>query len=193
VGQIARPIRLRYLGRVDLIGVRIAAASSRRLIDVPPASYANRVTALHVVAPELDRALIVVYAGDSVDARSALLAATIGAAISIRPSADRQLIRAVELMRKRGGNAPVSAVARSLGINQRRLERHFRRDVGLSPKRLSRILRLQAALAPADPSRGLTELATTLGYADQAHFSRDFRELTGIIPSRAWWLRAPAR
>jgi AraC-like DNA-binding protein len=70
-------------------------------------------------------------------------------------------------------------------MTRRHLERKFLSTVGMAPKRLARITRFQHALRiledSGSDSRG-TETAATCGYADQAHFIRDFRDLAGCPP-----------
>jgi AraC-like DNA-binding protein len=57
--------------------------------------------------------------------------------------------------------------------------------VGISAKRLARITRFQRALRLFEqldsPQRG-THTAAECGYADQAHFIRDFSEFAGCAP-----------
>ena len=55
--------------------------------------------------------------------------------------------------------------------------------VGYGPKRLGRVLRLRRALAAARAGDELGRVAFDAGYADQAHFSGDCRELAGVPPS----------
>ncbi len=64
---------------------------------------------------------------------------------------------------------------------QRLAERHF----GLSPHSMIRRRRLQEAAERLreDPSLGIGVLASELGYADHAHFTRDFGSLLGVTPS----------
>lgn len=66
-------------------------------------------------------------------------------------------------------------------------ERHFRRrfyeDVGLAPKRFARTMRLAIALNLNSYSTpNLAALAAHAGYADQAHFCRDARAISGLMP-----------
>lgn len=79
----------------------------------------------------------------------------------------------------------VSQVCDRFEMTERSLQRLVARRLGLTPKWLIQRRRLHEA---ADRLRGqpipLAELATTLGYADQAHFSRDFSAVTGTTPSR---------
>lgn len=72
-------------------------------------------------------------------------------------------------------------MADRLGLNARQLHRRYLPVFGYGPWHLSRVLRLQRALG----ARGtLAEVAHACGYADQAHLSREVRDLTGTTPSR---------
>jgi len=81
----------------------------------------------------------------------------------------------------------VEQVADALGVDVRTLQRLFRRHVGVSPKWvLSRYRLLEAAESlERTPRPSLVRLAMELGYADQAHFTRDFTRVIGE-PPRAW-------
>ncbi len=83
------------------------------------------------------------------------------------------------------GSLSVRETARELGISERRLHLVFSEDVGLSPKQWSRVRRFQRALCALYKGVDMrwAELATTCGYADQAHFSRDFRRFSGVDPT----------
>ncbi|WP_323096101.1 helix-turn-helix domain-containing protein [Intrasporangium sp. YIM S08009] len=68
-------------------------------------------------------------------------------------------------------------------IAERTLQRLLHKRIGLGPKWLIRRRRLQeAAERLRDDSDGLAAIAADLGYADQAHFTRDFRRATGLTP-----------
>ncbi len=71
-----------------------------------------------------------------------------------------------------------------LGHDIRSLQRLFSREVGIGPKELlSRYRLLEAAQRIVnEPELPGTTLAAELGYADQAHFIRDFRSVTGVSP-----------
>jgi AraC-like DNA-binding protein len=78
---------------------------------------------------------------------------------------------------------PVARTADELGLGARRLHRHCLAAFGYGPKTLARVLRLQRALALARTGVPLAETAARTGYADQAHLTRDVRELTGLPPT----------
>jgi AraC-like DNA-binding protein len=79
----------------------------------------------------------------------------------------------------------VEDLACGMGLGRRTIERLFREYLGPSPKRVIRQYRLQAAADEAAKGRvaNWSRLAQDLGYADQAHFNRDFRAILGTTPS----------
>ncbi|WP_229402031.1 AraC family transcriptional regulator [Micromonospora okii] len=78
---------------------------------------------------------------------------------------------------------PVAATAAEVGLGARALHRRSRILFGYGPKTLARILRMRRALALARAGTPLAEVAVEAGYADQAHLTRDVRELTGLPPA----------
>jgi AraC-like DNA-binding protein len=68
----------------------------------------------------------------------------------------------------------------------RSLQRLFADYVGASPKWVMRRARLHEAAERADSGELVdwAELATDLGYADQAHLTRDFTDTIGVSPTR---------
>jgi len=90
------------------------------------------------------------------------------------------------------GNAPVAAVAVACDLSHRHFTQRFREAVGLAPKAWCRVQRFGCALdrLAAEPDIAWAELAAAEGYADQAHFAREFRALAGLSPG-AYRRRAP--
>jgi AraC-like DNA-binding protein len=78
----------------------------------------------------------------------------------------------------------VSRAAAELGMGVRALEKLFRTELGIGPKEVLRRYRLQSAAErlarPDAPACG--DLALELGYADQAHFIKDFKAVVGRPP-----------
>ena len=58
--------------------------------------------------------------------------------------------------------------------------------MGLSAKQFSRIIRIRSIVTTLQQGwdRSLAELAQDFAYFDQAHFIKDFRQVTGLTPSR---------
>src|SRR6266699_434040 len=72
------------------------------------------------------------------------------------------------------------------GMTARTLQRLFADYVGVSPKWVMRRARLHEAAERADSGEPVdwAELAADLGYADQAHLTRDFTVTIGVPPTR---------
>jgi AraC-like DNA-binding protein len=108
------------------------------------------------------------------------------------PPGDPLITAAVTWLAHHPGQ-PVHRLAHELGVSSRQLQRRFVAAVGYGPKTFQRIARFQRLLAlgraPGSPGRvpallgQLGALALAAGYADQAHMTRDVRELAGRTPS----------
>ncbi len=112
---------------------------------------------------------------------------------SARP-ADPRVRRAVTLLEASRGTVRVADVAVAAGLGDRQLERAFAERVGIAPKALARVFRFEALVATVDrhlraaSPRGVLAIpwaraATDVGYADQAHMTREARALAGVTPT----------
>ncbi|TWD82182.1 AraC family transcriptional regulator [Kribbella amoyensis] len=88
----------------------------------------------------------------------------------------RQVLRGV----RRGIGVPM--LAGSVGLSERQLHRRCLDAFGYGPKMLDRVLRMNRALEYARTGLSLADVAVHTGYADQAHFTRDVKALTGVPP-----------
>lgn len=77
----------------------------------------------------------------------------------------------------------VDELAAHVGVSERSLQRLVEQRVGLSPKWLIQRRRLHDAVEAIKAGESsLADMAARLGYADQAHFTHDFRTVTGMTP-----------
>jgi AraC-like DNA-binding protein len=85
----------------------------------------------------------------------------------------------------------IDTLATHLALSPSQLRRRCLQTVGVSPKVLQRTLRFQGFLALAQAGAtasgrrgadGMAGLAVDVGYADQAHLSRECLRLTGLTP-----------
>jgi len=98
---------------------------------------------------------------------------------------DEQVRRALLTMEQNlGAPLPISEVARRVGLSPRQLERRFGQVLGIRPSFAYRELRLRYATWLLDNTElSVTEVAVEAGFADGAHFSRQFRQAHGHPPS----------
>lgn len=184
-GQLTSQLLLRPTGAIRVLGVRFHPYGAAALIDPPQDELAGLTIGVGSLARPLDKAL-----GELRDSTDDL-------DVAVR-WVQRELLRwvdpdridprvrcAVETICRHRGLVSVDDVAASVSVTRRHLERKFLSAVGMAPKRLARITRFQHALRILEDSDSVsrgTQTAATCGYADQAHFIRDFRDLAGCPP-----------
>jgi len=103
------------------------------------------------------------------------------------PAADAQVARVSSLLARIAQETDIVSVddvQAISGLNKRGLQRLFQKYVGVGPKWVIQRYRLHEAIAQVQAGKALswTALALELGYFDQAHFVRDFRQLVGMAP-----------
>lgn len=96
-----------------------------------------------------------------------------------------QIIYAVDLIRQTGGKLPLTEVAAAGCLSLRHFERKFKSAIGVSPKTFSKITKFRHTLSylKRNNNAGLLSVAVDCGYYDQAHLIKDFKSLSGNLPS----------
>jgi len=79
---------------------------------------------------------------------------------------------------------PIGAVAAALGISVETFRRHFRAEVGASPQQWRAKRHLEAACHWIQYTQMTNAaMADRLGFADEFHFSRRFKQVLGVTPT----------
>lgn len=173
-------------------GAMLQPAAGAVLFGTPLTEQRNQVRDLTTVgrlaATDLVAAISDTMAPEPTDpARQARAAALLGAALRELLPVDEEglLVNAVvEYVEADSSVQRVGQVCDKFAISERSLQRVLARRVGLSPKWLIQRRRLHEAAGRLRASGrvDLARIAHELGYTDQAHFSRDFRSVTGVTP-----------
>jgi AraC-like DNA-binding protein len=177
-------------GAGKALGVRFRPGGFRPFHSKPIISLNDRVVpATRLFGLAADEACAAVLNADVDDA--AMIEAATRLLRGFLPAPDPVVDRVADLV-KRITDDPelrrVAQLAELSGLPERRLQRMFADYVGVSPKWVMRRARLhEAALrveADGPASVDWAMLAADLGYADQAHLTRDFTSTLGVPPSR---------
>jgi len=177
-------------GAGKVLGVRFRPGGFRPLYSKPIICLNDRVVpAARLFGRAADETCAVVMDADADDA--AMIEAATRLLRGFLPAADpvvNQVAGLVSRITEDPGLRRVAQLAELSGLSERRLQRMFADYVGVSPKWVMRRARLhEAALrveADGPASVDWAALAADLGYADQAHLSRDFTATLGVPPSR---------
>ena len=171
---------------VNVVGLTLTLGAIPTVLGVPAHALTDRRVHLQdlwgLAATDLAEQLARAPDGS---ARAALLQEAVLArgvrAFGVDPSV-RHLVR-----RLGDSGAGVREIAGEVGLSERQLRRRCEVAIGLPPSVLRRLLRLHRFLDAAGTActgTSLSDLAGGAGYADQAHLSRETRELTGRSPSQ---------
>jgi AraC family transcriptional activator of pyochelin receptor len=104
----------------------------------------------------------------------------------LRVPADRTLLlEARALLEKEYGQAwTVQSLSRHIGLNEKRLQSGFHALFGAPVHACLIRIRLEAAMALLQQGMNVTETAAQCGFGSLSHFSRAFREYTGVSPKK---------
>ncbi|MFD7454955.1 helix-turn-helix domain-containing protein [Kitasatospora sp. NPDC059827] len=157
-------------------GVRFRPGTGPLLLGVPASELRDRRAELADLLPGPEVRRLTERIAAAPDPAAALEELALHLAAAARP--EDPLVRAVAGALAAGRS--VAATAEAVGLGARQLHRRSLAAFGYGPKTLARILRLQRALRLARAGVPLADTAARTGYADQAHLSRDVRELAGV-------------
>ncbi|WP_327350919.1 helix-turn-helix domain-containing protein [Streptomyces sp. NBC_01304] len=169
-----------------LTGIEIALApwAAYRMFGIPMDQLTDNVMEAsellgHDLAPLTDA----LAAAPDWPARFALLDAELTGLLAGVPPHAPPVAAAWTLLARHCGAVPISQLARHVGWSQSQLERRFQEQIGVTPKAAARVLRLRRSLRLLSEGRPAAQVAELAGYYDQAHFSREFKAMTGC-PAR---------
>jgi AraC-like DNA-binding protein len=183
---IDAPVLFRSGQRDWFVGVRFRPAMARVVLDIDPIECRNRDIPAAEIDPTFGALERELQECASPHAALTLLKRAVDARLAKeeRQLAPPHVQEALNLLGRGGDVAHVHRVARALGMTERSLHRALLRWSGLAPKPMARILRMQRTIAAIRAGRvPLALIAQRMGYADQAHMTRELRALTGLAPS----------
>jgi len=197
MGVLRGTYRVRIEGEGCVVGVKFRPGGFYPFVSRPVAEWTDRVVPAEEVFDNAGgqhapwaRALsdaIVECRGDAAEHAAIVtphLDAFLGARLPARDSTAEHVANLVALIATSADVRRVCDLVQASGRSERTLHRLFARYVGASPAWVIRRYRLRAAAErlTAHPPADVREVAWELGYADQAHFIRDFRATIGVTP-----------
>jgi AraC-like DNA-binding protein len=179
---IERPMPIAGSASDWFVGVRFRPAMARAILDIDPVAHRDGDVPARAIDDAFGALEEHLLACASADQAFVVLKRAVDARLAQRDGAAAPMhVREAVALLARGGE--VHAVARAVGMSERSLHRELVRWSGLAPKSLARILRMQRCLAALRAGRvPLATLALRLGYADQAHMTRELKALAGVTP-----------
>jgi AraC-like DNA-binding protein len=171
-------------GRGAVLGTAFRPAGFRPFVDRPLHTLRDRVVpaASLLRVPFPSPAFAEPTDADLVAYADAML-------VSQQPEADPVAVWCQDLVQRAEDDRGITRVrqlAAIAGVSERSLQRRFNDYVGASPKWVIQRSRVMSLVADCNDGATIdwAAAATNLGFADQAHLIRVFREIVGVTPDR---------
>lgn len=186
-GVTRRPFSRRLVGRGHVLGASFVPGGFHGYLRAPVGGLSDLVRPASDVLGVDDRpyAARILAADASDDAMVAALTDYLTeAGYESDPRAD-EIAALVEEAEHDRSMVRADALAERAGVSLRTLQREFATYVGIGPKWVLQRFRLLDAAAAARSGDAVdwAELATALGFSDQAHLVRRFTEVVGTPPA----------
>jgi AraC-like DNA-binding protein len=187
VGARARAFAIEQLGEIYHVAVRFRPGGLYHFVRIPAWELSDR-----TVGPELllereqsqieDR----LFTARNDHARIRILEQTLRRRMLKTNAREEMAASMARWIDKTQGSIPIGAVCERFGSSYKKLERNSLAVIGLTPKFLSRVSRFLGVFErlKVNPGEALVSRALDSGYYDQPHFTRDFKEFTGMSPSQ---------
>jgi AraC-like DNA-binding protein len=186
IGPWVKPFIARLPVGTQIIGVRWHPGRAPALLGLPAPKLINQSVALSDIwGCKLSSSLEPVSEQPNLGARRSALEATLLSVLTRAKPVDTIVNASIQWL-ARYPHGRVEQLSRWVGISSRQLLRRFSNSVGYGPKAFQSIVRFQRLLHFAGrPShrRSLAELSADVGYADQAHMTREVQRLSGCQPT----------
>ncbi len=184
-GQIRNHFLLENTGSSGMIGIKFRPQGITTLFDINMEPLTDDVVDLDSILPgQFDSISPILLDDDHFSKKIAALSSFLEDSISSKETSNQLIDNVLQLIFTRNGVLSVSEIVDQLEVNERKLERSFKKSIGLSPKFYCRIIRFNYIFKLIKEQKlSWSELAYLSGYYDQSHFIKNFQEFTGEDPS----------
>ncbi|ELR73626.1 transcriptional regulator [Fulvivirga imtechensis AK7] len=186
IGQITQPFFIEPTGHVNSFAIRFYPYGFANFIKIPIKELANKETPISALFDKKEAEALTqkIVNAPNTGVRITIVEDFLLSKLKDASTIDRIVKSTIDTLFLTKGSTSIDVIVKDQSTRRRNLERKFSKQVGISPKRLGKVFRLQAALKMMllKHPENLTQIAYESEYYDQAHFIKDFKELTGTNP-----------
>ncbi len=182
-------------GRGSAVGVMSRPGGFAAFTDIPAADLRNTQLPIGDVFGEEGQAIAASLGGDpGVEAATTILDEWLSRLAPPDEHPCEQAIAVADIVIGDPAISSVEQLAGAAGVSVRQVQRLFTTHVGLSPKQVIRRYRIYEVAERVAHGEviGWAELAVELGFADQAHLTREFTSMFGMPPGMYARMASPA-
>jgi AraC-like DNA-binding protein len=171
-----------------ILGARFHPGRAPGLLGLPASTLINQSVSLEAVWSKAECAQFVrIIEQEGLPARRAAMELALLDRLAHAGAVDETMSAAIQWLAGHP-DGRIEQVSEWIGIGERQLRRRFETAVGYGPKLFQAVLRFQRLLhlsVPVSAPRNLAQLSANVGYADQAHMTREVRRFAGSPPTVA--------
>lgn len=183
-GQTLKPIELVMDGPYKLIGFQLYPFVLRHFFGVNPKDLNDDCYDLAAI-PEVSEMITQLQSKPNFEQRIAIISHFLAKQFTAKKERLDFTVRdTIQLILDSNGLLPIGVLCKTVGLNERTLERKFVNEVGVSPKQFSKIIQFQQSFEQltGQDFKKLTDIVYQNGFADQSHFIKVFKAFTGKTP-----------
>jgi AraC-like DNA-binding protein len=193
MGMRTRRFVIEFPSPVRLVGVHFKPWGLSPFVDVPSAELRDRCVPVDGVwSRSVNRIRSRIAAVRSIGGALQVVEDELRSRLVAAPSHGLRLVaQAGGRVEAAWGRVSIGTLTEHAGVSGNHLAAQFKFHTGLGPKRVARIYRFARLILSVDTRRRVdwSELAGSAGFFDQAHFSKEFKEFTGLTPTAYMALR----
>jgi len=186
LGQMTRPILIKSPGKTLMLGIRFYSHTAGYFFDHALEEFSNRITDLRdVMGKSMEELYEQLLNEPDMNNRIETVERFLLKRLYETAKNDKLiLLKQITHDLQDHPEKSIKYLANKYNISPRNMQRLFLKHMGITPKLYSRINRFQQCLQYiGENEEFLTGIAYKSGYADQAHFIKDFRAFSGTTPS----------
>ena len=185
LGPVSKSYSYEMQGKGQIVGVKFALGAFAERLNFKPENFVDQQVEVQQIF-NIDSSLLLseLSAAASDQQRVAILQSCFRP-FAIEPSVQGARVRQlVSLIKQQSDITKVELLSERSNLSVQAIQRCFRQYLGVNPKWLIRKYRLhQALLLLEQQSVEIADLVEALGYTDQSHLIRDFKEFLGVTPT----------
>ena len=172
-------------GRTGCLGIEFYPYGAYPIFKVPMNETVNNLLDINVFLPKWGREITQTLENlNTVAERVSFIQDRLVALLGGKQVENRVVTFCIDSLKVRDGLKAIADLEQESSYSRRYLETLFKHRVGLSPKALANIFRFQKFYRKWASGRLFDEFKDELYkyYFDQAHFSKEFKRMTGFTP-----------
>ncbi|HKK47418.1 MAG TPA: helix-turn-helix domain-containing protein [Balneolaceae bacterium] len=185
IGLFTSPYEVRFRDKVNVFGIRFKPEAIYNLFGIPASEFYQQYEDMELVlGTDFQLFCSKLREAKTIENKIEHAETYLIQSLQRQKKPLTYVNHAAEIIRNTHGFIQVEELYHKVFISLRQLQRQFKIKVGISPKMYMRISRLNAVQQLLE-EKGLlnyTHIAFICGYADQAHFIRDFKSIIGERP-----------